>query len=95
MCSKVEGTRKGKVWTVWIGEPHPENSRPFFLHLRNTNDNLQECENEMFDLEIDESIHPSYLEIAAGCNQEEDRMAINQLLEALRKLGGVAGRPGK
>ena len=95
MCSKVEATRKGRVWDIWIGEPHPENSRPFFLHLKNTSDNLPECEDEMLVLGIDKITHPSYLEIAAGCNQEEDGIAMNCILEDLKTLGGVAGHPEK
>ena len=95
MCSRVEATRKGRVWDVWIGSRHPGNSRPFSLHLKSTGDNLTECEDELLELEIDESTHPSCLVIAAGCNQEEDRIAMQQLLESLTNLGGIAGRPVK
>lgn len=95
LCSHVETTRKGRGWTVWIGEPHPENSHPFFLHLKGTGDNLLECEDEMLELGIDETSHPSYLEIAAGCNQEEGRIAMNRILKDFAALGGVAGHPEK
>lgn len=91
ICSKVEATSKGKVWDVWIGDRSLEKSRSFFIRLKDTKDFLTECEDEMLDLQIDEQTHPSYLEISAGCNQEEDKVAMSHLLEALVTVGGVAG----
>ena len=96
IATRIEPTRKGRAWTVWIKADCVPGDRPFDVHVWDTNDRLWDCQEDLEELGLEPSEVPAYIAIAAGCNEQVDWNVMESLLASIaRRFGGVATSPEK
>ncbi len=96
VASKIETTRKGRCFHLWIDAESGDRGRPFCLEIWETQERLYDCQEDLHELGLSSSDVPTYIAISAGCNQPQDWQILRYLVELVAvKLNGIATEPVK
>src|ERR1044072_8637445 len=80
VAGKIQQTRKGRVWSIWI------NDRPIYISLEQTAKVLWDCEDELSQLKLLPEDVPSRIALSAGCNTPDDYAILQNLTEELAAI---------
>lgn len=90
LAGKIERTRKGRVWDVWIDDC------PIHVCVEITDEVLWDCEDELLELDMLPDDAPFRVVLSAGLNGREDYDILRSLaLQLVPLINGVPTEPEK
>ena len=96
IATRIEPTRKGRDWRIWIKADGGPGDRPFDVHVWDTHDRLWDCQEDLEELGLEPSEVPVYIAISAGGSERVDWNVMERLLASIAlRFGGVATNPEK
>ena len=88
-ASKLERTRRGRVWSMWTQDGHP-----LHVDVRDTEHIIMEIEDDLLQARLLPENAPYTVSISAGCGGQITRNHVRQLADAIAQLSdGMATEP--
>jgi hypothetical protein len=95
-AAKIETTRKGREWDLWMAAESNGFSNPIQVHIWDTSERLEDCGADLEELALDSSIFQAFVTVVAGCNESVDWNLVEILAKTIAdRFGGIATKPEK
>jgi len=94
--SKIETSRKGRNWDIWMASESTGFTHPFHVHILETSERLEDCGSLLEELALDSSVFQAFVTVSAGCNESEDWNLTEVLAKMIAdRFGGITTKAGK